>query len=278
MALVTLTDILPRARAEKYAVGAFDFIYPTEMLGILDAAAEARAPVILLCPDGTEAMENLEVFAPAVIAAAKRAPVPVVVQLDHGKTLEACERCVAAGFSSIMIDSSTLPFEENLRITKEVAALCRPRGITVEAELGHVGLGSDYDLSTYHYTDPREAVEFVKASGIDALAVAIGNAHGVYKGKPEINYPVLEELERAVEIPLVLHGGSGISGEDFRKIIQRGVAKINIFTELALGARDRLRKLEPEKLDLFSAARTVRDAFKDGVLEKIRLFGTRSVL
>jgi ketose-bisphosphate aldolase len=277
MALATLNDVLPQGRVQKYAVGAYDFIDPTMMMGILDAAEETRTPVILQFPDGPRAMINLDVFAPAMIAAAKKASVPVVVHLDHGKSVDACKRCLEAGFTSIMIDSSTQPFDENVRITQEVVRLCKPRGIPVEAELGHVGQGSEYDLSKYHYTDPKEAVEFVKATGIDALAVAIGNAHGVYKGKPQINYPVLEAVEKVISIPLVLHGGSGIPDEDFKRIIKMGVSKINIFTELTQEARDRLRNIEPDKLDIFSATQAIRDGFKARTLDKIKLFETKSI-
>jgi ketose-bisphosphate aldolase len=276
MALVTLDDVLPRGRAEKYAVGAYDFMDPTMMLGILDAAEETKTPVILQFPDAP-CMEDLDVFAPAMIAAAKKASVPVVVHLDHGKTVEACERCLEAGFSSIMIDSSTLPYDENVRTTREVVALCKPRHIPVEAELGHVGQGKDYDPDNYQYTDPKEAAAFVEATGISALAVAIGNAHGVYKGKPRINYPVLEELARVVSIPLVLHGGSGIPDEDFKRIIKMGVSKINIFTELAQEASARLREIENPKLDVFSAAAAVRAGFKARTREKIELFETKRV-
>ncbi|MDR1972939.1 MAG: class II fructose-bisphosphate aldolase [Treponema sp.] len=276
MAIATLDQVLPQGRAQKYAVGAYDFMNPTMMLGIMDAVEETRTPVILQFPDG-QCMDDLDIYAPAMIAAAKKASVPVVVHLDHGKSLDACRRCLEAGFSSIMIDASTQPYDENVRITREVVALCRPRNIPVEAELGHVGQGLDYDPDNYQYTDPKEAAAFVEATGISALAVAIGNAHGVYRGKPRINYAVLEEITRLVSIPLVLHGGSGIPDEDFKKIIKMGVSKINIFTELALEAADRLRAIEKGKLDVFSADEAVRSGFKARTLQKIRLFETKSL-
>lgn len=276
MSIATLDDVLPQGRTQKYAVGAYDFMSPTMMQGIMDAVEETRTPVILQFPDGP-CMKDLEIFAPAMVAAAKKAAVPVVIHLDHGKSVEACKRCLEAGFSSIMIDSSTQPYDENVRITREVVALCKPRGIPVEAELGHVGQGADYDPDNYQYTDPREAAAFVEATGISALAVAIGNAHGVYKGKPRINYPVLEEIARLVSIPLVLHGGSGISDEDFKKIIKMGVSKINIFTELAQEAAARLKAIENAKLDVFSATEAIRAGFKARTLQKIRLFETKSI-
>jgi fructose/tagatose bisphosphate aldolase len=140
-----------------------------------------------------------------------------------------------------------------------------------------VGQGKDYDPANYQYTDPKEAAAFVEATGISALAVAIGNAHGVYRGKPRINYPVLEEIARLVSIPLVLHGGSGIGDEDFKKIIKAGVSKINIFTELAQEAGERLRAVERAELDVFSATEAIRAGFKARTLQKIRLFETRPV-
>jgi ketose-bisphosphate aldolase len=276
MAIATLDDVLPQGRVQKYAVGAYDFVSPTMMLGIIDAAEETKTPVILQFPDG-RAMADLEIFAPAMVAAAKRASVPVVVHLDHGKSVEACKRCLEAGFSSIMIDSSTQPYDENVRITKEVVALCKPRGIPVEAELGHVGQGKDYDPDNYQYTDPTEAAAFVEATGISALAVAIGNAHGVYRGNPRINYPVLEKIAKVVSIPLVLHGGSGISDADFKRIIKMGVSKINIFTELAQEAGARLKAIENAKLDVFSATEAIRAGFKARTLRKIELFETKSI-
>ncbi|MDR3120186.1 MAG: class II fructose-bisphosphate aldolase, partial [Clostridiales bacterium] len=259
MALATLNDILIEGRKKQYAIGAYDFVTPTMLLGIMDAAEETKTPVILQFPDAPACMADFDVYAPAILAAAKNASIPAVVHLDHGKSFEACKRCADAGFSSIMIDASTLPFDENVRLTKQVVEYCRPLGIPVEAELGHVGQGSDYDPDNYQYTDPDEAVKFVAATGIAALAVAIGNAHGVYRGKPKINFDVLAKLEKAISIPLVLHGGSGISDEDFKKIIHMGVSKINIFTELTQEANARLRALAPDKLDVFSATAAIRE-------------------
>jgi ketose-bisphosphate aldolase len=277
MALVKLTDVLGPAKKGNYAVGAFDFFTPWEMLGILQAAEELQVPVIMMVVDAPPFMKNLDLLAAAVRELAKKSSVPVVLHLDHGRSVEACRRCLDAGFTSIMIDGSSLPFEENVKIVNEVSALCKKQGIPVEAELGHVGLGSEYDLDKYQYTDPEQAVEFVKATGIDALAVAIGNAHGVYKGEPKINYPVLEALLKALSVPLVLHGGSGISDGDFRKMIDMGLSKLNFFTDLNLEAVARLRALENNKLDAFSALEAIRSAFKDKAMEKMKLFGIERI-
>ena len=271
MALVNLNEVLLPAKKNKYAVGAFDFYSPWMMLGIMDAAEELQVPVIMMVYDSPKFMNNLEVLAASVRAAAEKSSVPVVLHLDHGKNIEACRRCVDAGFTSIMIDASGLPYQENVKITRDVAALCRPKGISVEAELGQVGMGSNYNLENYQYTDPQQAAEFVKATGVDALAVAIGNAHGVYKGEPVINYQVLQSLEKAVHVPLVLHGGSGIPDEDFFRMKNIGMTKFNFFTELQMEATARLRATANDKLDVFNALETIRSAFKDKSAEKMKL-------
>jgi fructose-bisphosphate aldolase class II len=276
MALVNLNDVLKPAKEGKYGVGAFDFSSPWQLLGILQGAEELGESVIVMIPDAPPLMANLEMLAASAQALAKKVGVPVVLHLDHGRSLEACKRCLEVGFTGIMLDASTLPFEENIKAVKEVVALCRPKGIPVEAELGHVGRGNEYDLSSYQYTDPVQAAEFVKATEIDALAVAIGNAHGVYKGDPKINFEVLEALQKAVPVPLVLHGGSGIHDEDFVRMVGMGIAKLNFFTDLNLEAATRLKAIEHDKLDCRTALDAIRTAFKDAASYKMKLFGAKS--
>jgi fructose-bisphosphate aldolase class II len=278
MSLVNLNDVLIPARMRKYAVGAYDFINMETLYGILDAAEETNTPVIVQYPDVNDLLESINTFAPLIVAAAARARVPVVVHLDHGKSFESCKKCVEAGFTSVMIDASTLPYEENVQTVKKVVAYCKPKGIPVEAELGHVGEGSSYNLDTYMYTDPLQAAHFVEETDVDALAVAIGNAHGAYQSDPKISYEVLEEIAKVVSVPLVLHGGSGISDQDLKKIIKGGIAKINIFTELAVEAATELRKIPPNDLNLFRAIESIRTGFKKRTLEKIQLFETESIL
>ena len=277
MPIVTLNDVLPKGREKGYAVGAYDFMSHTMMMGIMDAAEETKTPVILQFPDAPFLMAELDSLAPAMIAVAKNASIPVVVHLDHGGSFDAVKKCVAAGFSSVMLDASKEPFEENVRLTKEVVDYCAPLGIPVEAELGHVGLGSEYDLNSYQYTDPDQAVKFVEATGISALAVAIGNAHGQYKGDPVINFEVLKAIEERVSIPLVLHGGSGISDADFKRIIKHGVSKVNIFTELTQEAKARLSAIKPEEMNVFSATAAIRSGFKARTIAKIMLFETERI-
>ena len=273
MSLANLNDVLLPAKKEKYGVAAFDFFAPWMMIAMVEAAEELQEPVIMMVPDAPRIMKNLDLLAASVFAAAKKASVPVVLHLDHGRSFDSCKLCLEAGFTSIMLDASSLPFEENVKAVKEVVALCKPRGIPVEAELGIVGRGTEYDLSKYQYTDPAQAVEFVKQTGIDALAVAIGNAHGVYKGDPKINFPVLEELLKVVPVPLVLHGGSGIHDEDFVKMGEMGLSKFNFFTELNMEASTRLRAIENENLNTMTALEAIHSAFKDRSTHKMQLFG-----
>ena len=247
--LANFRQMLDAAQAGHYAVGAYDLINLEMLEGILDAAQESDTAVILQFAQVFEKAAGVDAadFGKAIVAAAKRATVPVAVHLDHGQDLEMVKKCVALGFNSVMIDASAKPFEENVRITKEVVDYCRPLGIPVEAELGHVGEGASYDLASYHYTDPALAAQFVEQTGVDALAVAIGNAHGA----------------------------SGIPDEDIRKTIAGGITKINIFTELTQQVAARIGELAPDHLDLFSVTKAIRTGTKERCLQKIRLFGTR---
>ncbi len=277
MSLATLDEVLIPARAGKYAVGAYDFTDMEMLYGILDAAEQTRTPVILQYPDAPELMENIYEFGPMMVAAAKKATVPVVVHLDHGKSFESCKKCADVGFTGIMIDASVKPYAENVAIVKEVVDYCKPLGIPVEGEIGHVGQGDEYDPQNYFYTDPEQAAQFVKETGISAVAVAIGNAHGAYKSEPKINYEVLSKIEELISIPLVLHGGSGISDADFKKIIKHGVAKVNIFTELTQEAAAELQAIPHDQLNLFNATAAIRTGFRKRTLEKIELFETKPI-
>lgn len=276
--LANFRQLLDAAQAGHYAVGAYDLMNLEMLEGILDAAEESDTPVILQFAQVFEGLAGLDVrhFGKAVVSAAEAAKVPVAVHLDHGQDLEMVKKCVALGFSSVMIDASSKPFEENVRLTREVVDLCKPLGIPVEAELGHVGEAADYDLSNYHYTDPALATQFVQRTGIDALAVAIGNAHGAYSSEPKINFEVLDAVRAAVEVPLVLHGASGISDADIRRVIAGGITKINIFTELTQQAALRVKeRAQAEDYNVFSLSKAVRAGTRERCLEKIRLFGTR---
>lgn len=276
MALEKLDVVLNKAKAGRYAVGAYNFINMEMVYGILEAAQERNVPVILQFAQVFEPIVNISRMGKMLVAAAESASVPVVVHLDHGQDLDMVKRCVDLGFTGIMIDASGKPFEENVAVTSAVVDYCKPLGIPVEAELGHVGEGASYDLSTYAYTDASLAGEFVARTGISALAVAIGNAHGAYKSTPKINFEVLSEVEKNVSVPLVLHGASGISDEDIRKCIAGGITKINIFTELTQQIMTEVNALyTSDQWGLFGISRAIQTGAAKRTGDKITLFGTR---
>ncbi len=272
--LVNLNDVLPKAQKENYAVGLFNTTDTDMLEAVIAAAEEMRAPVIVgtaevLLPHG-----ELKLIAPSIIAAAKRATVPVVVHYDHGLTFDRCIEALKLGFSSIMFDGSANDEAENLRQTAEMVKIAHSMGVSVEGEIGHVGQastgdGNDSDM----YTTPEEAVNFVKATGVDALAIAIGTAHGAYKTKPRLDIGRLSEIRSALDTPLVLHGGSGLSDDDFRNTIKNGIAKVNIFTDLCIAGEKAMRRgLEEEKSYLDIRNMKVEE-IKNAVKRKIELFG-----
>ena len=272
--LVNLNDVLPKAQKENYAVGLFNTTDTDMLEAVIAAAEEMRSPVIVgtaevLLPHG-----ELKLIAPSIIAAAKRATVPVVVHYDHGLTFDRCIEALKLGFSSIMFDGSANDEAENLRQTAEMVKIAHSMGVSVEGEIGHVGQastgdGNDSDM----YTTPEEAVNFVKATGVDALAIAIGTAHGAYKTKPRLDIGRLSEIRSALDTPLVLHGGSGLSDDDFRNTIKNGIAKVNIFTDLCVAGEKAMRRgLEEEKSYLDIRNMKVEE-IKNTVKRKIELFG-----
>ena len=231
MALVTMKQLLKQAAAENRGCGAFSVGNMEMVKGAVMAAEELQTPIILQIAQVRLKHSPLHLMGPMMIQAAKEAKVDIAVHLDHGLTMDTVLQALELGFTSVMFDGSSLPFEENIRQVSEVVKTAAKYGATVEAELGVVG-GSE-DGSTDHgirCTDPAEAETFVKETGIDALAVAIGNAHGNYPVAPRLAFDVLEEIHRRVDIPLVLHGGSGISDEDFQRAISLGIRKVNIAT------------------------------------------------
>lgn len=276
MPLVTLNEILPQAMAGRYAVGAFN-VHTLEIAQAIGRAAEElRAPVIFQVNQAT-----LKYAGPAVISAAVRAvadglSVPAVVHLDHGTSLETVMQCLRHGFTSVMIDASRLPYAENAALVRRVVEAAHAVGVSVEAELGHIA-GTEDDVSGGGgYTDPKEAVRFVAETGVDALAVAIGTAHGVYKGTPKLDFDRLAELRRRLDLPLVLHGASGVPDEDVRRAVRAGVQKVNISTELKLAftaaVRDSLAT-DPQEFDPRRYLGTAREAVTRAVASKLELLG-----
>ncbi len=240
MPLVNLKTVLAPAAANRYAVGAFNVINLGFLEAIVKAAQAKRSPVILNIAEAHFSYVTLEHICPAIKAIAEESNVPVVLNLDHGKSLAGIIRALRNGFTSIMFDGSNLSYEENVRQTADVAGFCHAVGVSAEAELGAVG-GEEggRQAGTANpdlYTSVEQTHDFVQRTGIDALAVAIGNVHGRYKGKPRLDFARLGHIRDAAGIPLVLHGGSGIPDDDFRRAIGLGIAKINFYTGLSLAA------------------------------------------
>ncbi|MFQ8919434.1 class II fructose-bisphosphate aldolase [Blautia massiliensis (ex Durand et al. 2017)] len=231
MALVKMKDLLRRAEEKNVGCGAFSVGNMEMVRGAIRAAEELDTPIILQIAEVRLKNSPLHLMGPMMVQAAKEAKVDVAVHLDHGLTFETVDKALELGFTSVMLDASTLPFEENIARVKAVVEKARKYGATVEAELGLVG-GSE-DGSCDHgirCTDPDDAVVYARETGIDALAVAIGNAHGNYPVAPTLAFDVLEKIHERVDIPLVLHGGSGITDKDFQKAISLGIRKVNIAT------------------------------------------------
>lgn len=262
-----------KATEGHYAIPHFNVWNAEMLMGVIDAAEELRAPIIISFGTGFVGNTVFEDFCWMMVSMAKKATVPVITHWDHGRSMEIVQNAYTHGMNSVMRDASAYDFEENIRLTKEVVDYFHPLGIPVEAELGHVGNETIYEeaLAHYKYTDPSQAAEFVARTGCDSLAVAIGNQHGVYTSEPKLNFEIVEKIRDAVNVPLVLHGASGIGDEDIRKAISLGIAKINIHTELCLAAMDAIHAHVDEPF--LAVERAVRDAVKQRAMEKILLFG-----
>jgi len=240
MSLVTLKEILTKANKTHYAVPAFDAVEHISAEAVIRAAEAQSRPVILMVPQAAFPLIDTATFFPFLVWLAERASVPVALELDHGQNLEGIQLAIDGGFTSVMIDGSALPFEKNIALTRQVVALAHAAGVSVEAEIGHVAGGEGSfdgnDVDESMYTNPHEAERFVQETGVDALAIAIGTVHGVYKGAPKLDFERLREIKGRVAVPLVLHGGSGVSDDEFAWAIRSGINKINIFTEISFAA------------------------------------------
>lgn len=273
--LVNLNEVLKKAQKEKYAVGLFNTTDTDMLQAVIEAAEENRSPVILGTAEVLLPYGELKLIAPSVIAAAKRASVPVVVHYDHGLTFERCLEALQLGFSSVMFDGSAKPYGQNIEETKEIVKIAHAFGASVEGEIGHVGEAAQGDESLENmYTTVAEAKEYLENTGVDALAVAIGSAHGVYKKKPKLNIERLKEIADAVSVPLVLHGGSGLSDDDFRNTIREGIAKVNIFTDLCLAGERAMKDGAEKKLGYLETRNLKAEYIKEAVKHKMSLFGS----
>ncbi len=243
MSFVPMGELTARAFREGYAVPAFCTWNAESMEAVLLTAARLRAPVILMSGPG-----EFPVMAPATMAAVayavkKRYDTPAALHLDHGDSLEMVRQCIDARYTSVMLDFSARPFDETAGALRRVVEMARPRGITVEGEIGRIGKADEATSegsASSAYTDPEEAVRYVRASGVDLLAVSVGNKHGFYKGDPHLEFGLLSTLHAAVPIPLVMHGGTGIPEKDIRHSVELGIAKVNVASELVHGVRSNL--------------------------------------
>lgn len=241
--LVGLKEILKTAEEKKCAVGMFNATGFDSLQAVIGAAEELDEPVILAHAEVHNVYNDISFVGPAMIAAARNASVPVCVHLDHGVTMKMVCRALRLGFTSVMIDTSALPFEENLRVTKEVTRIAHDMGADVEAELGRLVTGEDGKKETdadpsEFYTRADEAARFARETGIDALAVAFGTSHGFYKAQPKLDFRVVRDCAAATGLPLVMHGGSGVSDEGFRKAIEAGIRKINYYSYMSKAGYD----------------------------------------
>ncbi|VBB04938.1 ketose-bisphosphate aldolase class-ii [Lucifera butyrica] len=275
--LVTLNDVLIDAQKNKYAVGLFNTVNLEMAKGVLAAAEETRSPVIIGTAEVLLPYAGLEDLSYFLVPMAKKAKVPVVLHFDHGLTPELIIKSMSLGFRSIMYDCSVNTLEENITKCREMAKIAKIFGASIEAELGHVGAaGSDAAEADGHdsiYTDPLQAKEFVESTNVDALAVAIGTAHGAYKSKPQLDLKRLKEIASTINTPLVLHGGSGLSDEDFKNCINNGIAKVNIFTDINCAAAKAAADGYKKGCGMTDLMGNIIDEIKEATMKKMNIFG-----
>lgn len=275
--LVNMNEVLYPAKQKKYAVGLFNAVNLEMARGIIAAAEEAGSPVIMGTAEVLFPYGPLEELSYYLLPMAKKAGVPVVIHLDHGLKKETCQRALELGFSSIMYDCSTDSYEENVRKMKEMAEIAHSYGATIEGELGHVGNnedGEDMQNPSRYFTDPKLAKDFVEKTGVDALAIAVGNAHGAYKLPPKLDFSRIQAIASVVDVPLVLHGGSGLTDDDFRKAVSLGISKVNIFTDINVAAARAAAKASSEAdKGITEMIPFVVDAVKQETMKKMTLFG-----
>ena len=272
MPKVNMNLLLREAEKEGRAVGAFNVSSIEMICGVLSAAEKLNTPVILQVAEKRLATTPLPLIGRAIAEAAERSPLPVAVHLDHGETEDCIRLALDLGFTSVMFDGSMLPVAESIRRTSAMVRLAHEYGAACEGEIGVLGRSETGEENPALFTDPEEAVLFAGETGVDALAVAIGNAHGVYKGTPVFRFDVLDRIREKSSVPLVLHGGTGSSDENFRRCIASGVRKINIATALFQAAARAAREAED---DYFAMSRAQTAAVSGVVEEHIRVFGLR---
>lgn len=271
--LVTLNEILKIAQEKNVAIGSFNTPNMTTLQAVISAAEELNQPVIVMHAQIHEEMKlcKMDDIVPVMLMFAKKAKVPVCVHLDHGTDLEYVMKGLELGFTSVMYDGSVLSEEENTKNTKLVVAAAAKTGASVEAEIGSMGAREGGSSATTSiYTDPDAAVRFVNNTGIDALACAFGTAHGFYKDTPKLDFERVEKIHKMISLPIVMHGGSGVSEDDYRKVIKCGVRKINYYTYMAKAGADAISNREYSQFH--DALTEAEEAMKENVINAIRVF------
>lgn len=277
--LVGLKEVIKEGKARGIAVGSFNTPNLECILAVLSAAEELDVPVIIAHAQCHEDVAPLDKIGPVMVEMAKRSSVKVCVHLDHGEDFAYCQRAIALGFSSVMIDYSTLAYDENVKGTRRVVEYAHACGVDVEAELGALpqregGAGSACVDPSALYTKPALVPEFLRLTGIDALAIAFGTAHGIYKSKPILNMDIISQVRELTDLPLVMHGGSGISHDEYREVIRRGIGKINYYSYMSYaGYAEAKATVEEREADFFhNLAFRVQNAMKENALATLRVF------
>lgn len=279
MALVNTNKMLHQAKINGYAVGAFNIHNLETLKAVVKSASEMNSPVILQTTPGTIKHAGEDYIASIARTASEKYNIPIALHLDHGNSFELVVRCIRAGYTSVMIDASMMDYEKNIDTTKKVVEIAHAVGISVEAELGSIaGVEDDLYLNDdkKSYTDPDTAVDFVKRTGIDSLAIAIGTAHGLYKGEVRLDFERLKEIRSLIDIPLVLHGASGVPDDLVKKAIDLGINKINIATELKIPFANSIKEVfrqSPDESDPRKYLSNGEKSVEEVVKEKIKLFG-----
>lgn len=282
MNIMPMAEILKDAHKNKYAVGAFNINNMEFIQAFIQGAEEMNSPVILQVSERILPYISLGYVSSMVKEAVKYTSVPVALHLDHGNKFDTIIGAVRAGFSSVMIDGSEKDFEDNIKITKKVVEVAHSVGVSVEAELGTIGGTEDGHTVAEEdamYTDPDMAAEFVEKTGVDALAVAIGTAHGVYKGEPELDFERLNNIKKILDMPIVLHGASGVSNKDLEKSVEHGVNKVNFNTDFQQAYTKKIKEIfaeNPDVYDIHSYTGPAREAVVETVKEKIKILGSNN--
>ncbi|CAM3114801.1 class II fructose-1,6-bisphosphate aldolase [Paenibacillus sediminis] len=282
MPLVSMNELLPQAKAGKYAVGQFNMNNLEFAQAITNAAIAERSPFIFGVSEGALKYMGIEYTVAIAEAAAKKSGLPIALHLDHGSNFDIAMKCIRAGFSSVMFDGSHHSFEENIKLTKEIVKAAHAMGVSVEGELGTIGGVEDdisVDAAEANLAKPHEAIRFYEETGVDALAIAVGTAHGMYAGDPNIHFDIIEAVASQIPAAIVLHGGSGVPDEMIRKAIAAGAAKINVNTENQVAATAAIREVLNKDSKVYDPRKYLtpaRSAMEQVVTEKIRLFGSNN--